>query len=568
MKITEDLTQIKGIGPSTVSKLNKANVNTFRQLADISPDELSVISGVNIDKAQEFISEAKNHLPEYNYETFDVAEIFINEKLLQEEVDGKEEKIESEEKWFEDKFNYSRLSASYPPTLVNPSSESVIETQEIQEHPMEQDDEIFNEESSMDEETLLEKDFFDKTPLVPEMSEGVEDINVPEEVVVYDKQMEMKIDIEDSLISLGYYIIPTSVYSLIHILENIDYVACKLNRISNGVNHIYIIPIQICDLEGTVLVDETRIEYQAKGNDSKAEDISRFRNYRKNLLSTADLIFNDILNSNNFRNFFQKFFQVDLTLEKSGKKRRLSFISGQTQYKILIEPIMLCKTPPRCLEKSISFPYQRSTNTHIVTQDELSQVLEFLEQKYQLIENHNESSNTVMDYQNLDKKFRTNVRITSIPLVGYGMALGVVYFTELFSLLRLLNNIGFAFIGIYFALLAFLYIKLRRAKKELTKEFETPYFLQNLEYSEVDLLEFKEQLTTEYMTQFGYECFGKDKEFKVLEQIEKKNFLKSIESKKEEKKSLFNPETKEKTEKSMPDEVINYNNKYLSFLED
>ncbi|MFX0009091.1 MAG: helix-hairpin-helix domain-containing protein, partial [Candidatus Hermodarchaeota archaeon] len=42
--LAEDLTVISGIGPSTALKLNKANINTIKQLADITPSELSVIS--------------------------------------------------------------------------------------------------------------------------------------------------------------------------------------------------------------------------------------------------------------------------------------------------------------------------------------------------------------------------------------------------------------------------------------------------------------------------------------------------------------------------------------------
>jgi predicted RecB family nuclease len=95
--ITEDLTEIKGIGPSTALKLKKANINTIKQLADVSADELSVISGVNINSAQKFIAEAIKYLPEYSFETFDVAEIFIDEELLQQEFREKKVKNEPQE---------------------------------------------------------------------------------------------------------------------------------------------------------------------------------------------------------------------------------------------------------------------------------------------------------------------------------------------------------------------------------------------------------------------------------------------------------------------------------------
>ena len=105
--------------------------------------------------------------------------------------------------------------------------------------------------------------------------------------------------------------------------------------------------------------------------------------------------------------------------------------------------------------------------------------------------------------------------MVSIPLVGYAIALAVIYFAEFFFLLRLFNSIGFAIIGIYLTILVYLYFKFYRTKKELAIEFETPYYMQSLEFSEIDLLEFKDQFTTENMAQFGYECFGKGKSYKI-----------------------------------------------------
>ncbi|MCK4382714.1 MAG: hypothetical protein KAW66_05410, partial [Candidatus Lokiarchaeota archaeon] len=246
----------------------------------------------------------------------------------------------------------------------------------------------------------------------------------------------------------------------------------------------------------------------------------------------------------------------------------LFFLSGQTQYKVLIEPIMLCKIPPRCMEKIIPFPYQRNTNIHIIHQTDLSQLLSFLEQKYRLIESRLKSSNTIKNYQKMDEKFRTNVRFASIPLVGYAIALAVIYFAELFFLLRLFNSIGFAIIGIYLSILAYFYFKFYRTKKELAIEFETPYYMQNLEFSEIDLLEFKDQFTTENIAQFGYECFGKGKSYKVLEEIEEDNFKNSLLINQKELEPQVIDKSMEDIEESASIDNSKYNNKYLSFLED
>jgi len=160
------------------------------------------------------------------------------------------------------------------------------------------------------------------------------------------------------------------------------------------------------------------------------------------------------------------------------------------------------------------------------------------------------------------------VWFASIPLVGYAIALVVIYFAEFFFLLRLFNGIGFAIIGIYLTILAFLYFKFYRTKKELAIEFETPYYLQNLEFSEIDLLEFKDQFTTENMAQFGYECFGKGKSYKILDQIEEDNFKNSVLINQKESDPQVMHESKGEIEENVSVDNSSYNNKYLSFLED
>jgi len=546
-QVIDDLTKIKGISQDAALNLNRANFYTFKQLAEISPDILSEILGINITTAFNFITGAKNQLYEFPdknsfnrlhqllekaVETFGVTELIDKKELLQEAFQRKEEQIEISQEQLDNTFNEESFTVEKP----------VIEE--------------------------LEEDSREETSFVPDISEILEVESIRNMSKIRDELEETKIKIEESLKISGYYDIPRTISTLNPFVENVDYVGCKLVRVSKGVNHIFIIPIKIFDLEGTVLVDETKLEYNTGTNDSKTESMSKLRHYHKNLLYTRDLMFDDIVNDRKFREFFQKYLQVSLTLEKSVENQKLFFSSGQTQYKVLIEPIMLCKIPPRCMEKIIPFPYQRNTNIHIIHQTDLSQLLSFLEQKYRLIESRLKSSNTIKNYQKMDEKFRTNVRFASIPLVGYAIALAVIYFAELFFLLRLFNSIGFAIIGIYLSILAYFYFKFYRTKKELAIEFETPYYMQNLEFSEIDLLEFKDQFTTENIAQFGYECFGKGKSYKVLEEIEEDNFKNSLLINQKELEPQVIDKSMEDIEKSASIDNSKYNNKYLSFLED
>jgi len=279
-------------------------------------------------------------------------------------------------------------------------------------------------------------------------------------------------------------------------------------------------------------------------------------------------LYEDIASKQNILTFFQKYLQINLSLEKGFGNKSVVFLSGSTQYKVLIEPILLCYNPPRSMEKSLVFPYQRSTNLHAVTRADLAPLVKFLEKKYQMIEKRTKKTNSIKNYRQAGETLRTSVRYASIPIFGYSVTLLVIYFAGLYFLLRLFNTIGFAVVGIYISLVAFFYFRAHKTKKEFTVQFETPYYLQNLEFSEIDLLDFKVELTDELLTQFGYECLEKDAKFGVIEQSETNALKKTVEIKRAEPelKKMFEPELVEaETISKMP---IKYETKYQNFLED
>jgi len=597
---TNDLTKIKGIGPGTAEKLNARKIYTYRQLAELTPEKLSEAPGVGIATARKFIEEAKNLLGEFqeqnfvnkqnhviektteilkkeketevdNIETFEVADIIVEEELPQEKFQREEKPIETIQKqWFSDKFNYSRLTASHPTILERSSKESKVEIEEIEEQLQEQIDNIFNEESFVVEKPKsLEEDSREETSFVPEISEIFEVENVPKITKIRDEREETKTKIEESLKNSGYYVIPNTLSVLMPFFQNIDSIGFKLVSVNNNLKLIFLVPIKLCDLEGTILVNEEKIGYKTYSKAQKSDLVLTANHYIDDLLRIKDAIFEDVVNGEKFRNFFQKYLQVRFTAEESAKNIKLFFISGQTQYKVLIEPIFVTKIPAKCLEKSILFPYQRKTNLHVIDRYNIATLLRFLEKKYQLIESRDKRTNSIEMYQNADIKFRSSLRMTSIPFLGYSIVLLVIYFSQLHFLLRLFNNIGFAVMGIYLFVIAYFYLKFYKTKKELTTEFKTPYYLQNAQFSETDLLYIKEEFTDEQMVQFGYECFGKENDFKVLEQIEKDTIKENIVARQQEREvpQLYELDSEIEysfIKKDKPKHEI----KYSSFLED
>jgi len=600
----DDLTEIKGIGPGTVEKLNARKIYTYRQLAELTPEKLSEAPGIGIATARKFIEEAKNLLGIFqeqnsvdkqnhvektteilkkeketeidNNETFEVAEVIVEEEIPQEKFQREEKPIKSIQKpWFSEKFNYSRLIASHPTILERSSKEfrvkieEIEEFEEIEEPPQEQIDNTFNEESFVVEKPkLLEEDSCEETSFVPEINEIFEVENVPKILKIRDEREETKTKIEKSLKNLGYYEIPSALEALIPFFRNIDSIWSKFVIVNNNLRLIFLVPIKLCDLEGTILVDEENMGYKTYSKAQNSDSVLTVNHYTNNLLRIKDAMFEDIVKGDKFRNFFQKYLQVRFTAEKSAKNKTLFFVSGQTQYKILIEPILLTKLPAKCLEKSILFPYQRKTNLHFIELSKIATLLRFLEKKYKLIESHDKRTNSIELYQNADNTFRSSLRMVSLPFLGYSIVLLVIYFSQFHFLLRLFNNIGFATMGIYLFIIAYFYFRFYKTKKELTTEFKTPYYLQGTQFSEIDLLYIKEEFTDEQMAQFGYECFGKDNNFKVLEQIEKDTIKENIIVKQQGRDVPQLYELDSEPDSISTTENLKHEAKYSSFLDD
>ncbi len=617
----DDLTKIKGIGSTTAEKLYNAKIISVKQIAEMTPERLSETPGIGLATATKFITAAKYFLESSSKEeivrepiqvqeepkvesTFPSIEHYEIEEVIVEEVKEIEEKevfndepntetemeenfdsSQTQEKHFSNKHNYSSLTASYPPIsehrkrITNPIEveEVVLEEEELTVEPkmiqipeniefttqpeIEQIEEYEKEEVESTQEIVLEGDEVELTSEEPRKIDFEYSKDETFESFIHQQ-------ISDTFKDAGCYEIPRSLESLKRFTSNLDYLGCKLVKFSNDVRILFLFPVKRFDREGTVLVDERKIElksYPSKKDLGAYYDVEQTA---KDLLQVRDSMYEDIANGQNVLAFFQKYLQINLSLEKGFGNKSAVFLSGATQYKVFIEPILLCCNPPRSMEKSLAFPYQRSTNLHAVTRTDLNPLVKFLEKKNQMIEKRTKKTSSIKEYRQAEDILRSSVRYASIPVFGYSATLLIVYFAELYFLLRLFNTIGFAVVGIYLSLLAFFYFRAYKTKKEFTNQFETPYYQQNLEFSETDLLDFKVELTDELLTQFGYECLEKGAKFGVIEQSETNALKQTVEIKRAEPefKKMFEPEQVEATTVSIP--TTKYKTKYQKFLED
>ena len=564
------------------------NVTPYKQLLARSDDKIET----TIHELEEIETEIETEVD--NVENFEVADVIVEEELPKEKFQREEKPIETvQKKWFSDKFNYSRLSATHPthpthpPNIERSSKESKGEIEKIEEYQQDVPEQFennatvepFESEVPLPKEEVPREEYivtptYTEFPEVTKIPEIPVDTSIPEisEIPTGSRTLNRREDpaseIAESLKDLGYYSIPSAIEALKPFFQDVDYLGCKLVSVNDNSKLIFLVPIKFCDLEGRILIYEEKIDYKPHSNAQESDSLLKLRDYAIDLLKAKDAVFEDIVNGDNFQNFFQKYLQVRFTAEKSARNKKLYFFSGQTQYKVLIEPILLTKIPAKCMEKSIRFPYQRKTNLHVINRSNIATLLRFLEKKYKLIESRAKKTNSIEIYQNADTKFRSSLRMASLPFIGYSVVVLIIYFSQLYFLLRLFNSIGLVAIGIYLFTIAYFYFKFYKTKKELTTEFETPYYLQNAQFSETDLLCVKEEFTDEQMAQFGYECFGKGNDFKVLKQIEKDTIKESVVAKQQEMDAPqlygLDPEPKYNSIKDKPKNEI----KYSSFFDD
>ena len=619
----DDLTKIKGIGTTTAEKLYNAKIVTVRQIAEMTPEKLSETPGIGLATATKFITAAKDRLEVFiinqveevanettqiqealevesvpnPIEKYEVEEVIIDEieeisEKPQTEVEEDFESLKADPKWIPDKINYSRLTASYPPISerVKNINEIIGEKQEREEidtfiKPKTQEfaaDVEFNSQPEIEQQIEYEeKTSQEVIPEIQIQQEQLEQKNAIEEENIdfeYSKDSTFESivqqQISDTFKEAGCYEIPSSLESLKQFTTSLDYLGCKLVKVSDDLRILFLFPVKRFDREGTVLIDEAKLELKSYSNKDDLGAYYDVDQVAKSLLQVRDSMYGDIATNQNILKFFQKYLQINLSLEKGFGNKSVVFLSGTTQYKVFIEPILLCYNPPRSMEKTLAFPYQRSSNLHAVTRADLAPLIRFLEKKYRLIEKRTKKTSSAKEYRQAEEKLRLSVRYSSIPIFGYSVTLLVVYFAELYFLLRLLNTIGFAVVGIYISFLAFFYFREYKTKKEFTEQFETPYYLQNLEFSETDLLDFKADLTDELLTQFGYECLEKDANFMVLEQSETNALKNNLEVKQavvikradSEFKKKFEPEQVKAETVSRP--TTKYGMKYQDFLKD
>ena len=421
--------------------------------------------------------------------------------------------------------------------------------------------------------------FLDDTPEIPQkntteiryeqvMHEIKHDFS--DEILPKNHVTQMLKKVQEIFQSLQYSIVPKTLSIFGKINHIIDSIAIKVLSGSNDTELILISPIKICDLKGTLLVSDDTLAYHSEST-PKLQVKSKMlllRSVMKDFKDIQSKLFDNIISDERIITFFRKYLKKrNIRLEKGRNNQALFFREGLLQYKILVEPLVVCRSLPSSLEKDVLFPYQKSTNIHYIDSTKLSSLITFTELKYQSLESYCIEGNAVKLYFEAKLKFVKDLQSYSLPFVFFGLIFLLIVILQGGFLINTFIGLGSAAICVYGVLLGYLYIKFTKIKTDISKDFSSPYHLGKVAIDDTELLLINKDLPSEQMDQFIYECFGKEADFAIMSKIEEDKYSHSIAAQKKDRRFSKIPlEHSFKGKNTLTKD--NEYSKYGSFLED
>jgi hypothetical protein len=592
VSVKEDLTIVKGIGKTVAEKLFQAGITSVHELALASKERLMKIKGIGSETATRFIDAAKSRIKTPTLNTFTGSNPITTPSVPEESFEQQNKEVISQnkgEKWFDAKFKrpkpgvwyspegqevpISRASSPSPqvPPLTKDDEEESYEVEDLPDYEHRATEENQNENFTEPQKQYIA---IENPPHIePEIQSDIiekKDVSPDTEKLTVDELNNIKKEIQENFTSNGYYLINNNPF-LKNIFSGIDLLGVKIIQINDFLDLLLLIPVKINSIKGPLIISENSVEYDFSQDKAKQYNrtIATILNINfDKITQSQETIFNELISEGTLFQFFKKYLKLNISIEKTITNRRLFFRAGALQYKILIEPIVINQGNVGLIEKVLPFAYQKFRNLHIIELNNLSDLLSYLEKKYYLIENQHDQETSINQYFKATSSLMEELRLYSIPFIGFGVIFAFTLLSQVPELIQVFMNLGFALIVVYGMVVGYLYYKFYRKKIAIQQEFHTPYYQKSLELDETSLILINEELSPELMTQFSYECLGKNVPFPLISQLERNRAEDFVTKKKitaEIKKGEFFESRPKSSDSKMKDKLIS---KYGSFLED
>lgn len=592
--LKEELTIIKGIGPTAAALLIKAGITSIEQLAKFTVGRLSEVKGIGPTSARKMIEGAKAHLATPSLEHFSQpeSEIIESQEIPKEEKINSYGQIEEEEPlyntekksvepWFDKKYAKhptgqwqeppsKRVLESMEEPIIEEFVDEITDFDEVYEFEIpDEDDEKVHEIREVGIEDDISEDIVVPHVGEPPVSLTPDLENIHRKVLNHQEIKDLLQKIYNSLKDNGFYVIRKTP-ELRDIYHGIDFLAIKLIRIKEKLEVICLVPIKANIVNGPLVVSSNKITYNMTDGSASTAVNRKLNSYSTTLSNACSRICENLNNEDTLLNCLKNYLKINLTLEKTRSHKNLYFRSGPVHYKIVVTPMLVSQQKVGFTEKVLPFAYQKDLDLHVVDLMGFSYALQYLGQKYFQIETYNKEQSTITLNNEVSAKLMNLLRKSSTIFMGLGIAgilfLGFALFQG-FSVLGVVTNLGYGLIVLYMVILGCFYLTNNRRKSSIHNSFETPYHKRKLNLDDASLMLIKEELPPKLMEQFAYECLDEKNKSKVITNIEIDNAQDFIRKKSLEKgvneNTLF--EKREKKETNLDGRLIS---KYSSFLED
>jgi len=328
-----------------------------------------------------------------------------------------------------------------------------------------------------------------------------------EEILEREVLEEILRNAERDLKDCGYIIVASEDPHLKKVCKGADLVGLKLIKTKNNKELFHLLPIKVSGLKGVIQVWENKVDYiTTAGREIRSHSANH---YFSSLGAMQEVLFRNIIHHGKFYKFFERYLKVTLQVETSSKGILLLH-KGPIEYKVLTDPTLVCYRQPVFRVRPLPFAYQGDSNIHAIGCEDLSDYLQFLEEKYNTIENNPQNLNFIAMFEHTQAKFFNQVKTFSIPFGLYSLVILLGISFQSAYLLTTFINIGYGILPVYLLLVLALREKFIRKRNQITEEAATPYHLRKVEFDEYDLLEIRDNYSEEggdqYVSQFKFEC--------------------------------------------------------------
>jgi predicted flap endonuclease-1-like 5' DNA nuclease len=536
---SDDLTIIKGIGPSIASKLQANGFNTIKEIMTSTPEQIARIPGIGVATANKMITNAKACISESEDQFIpnskNLASAIAKDLTACEKIKFKAQENIAKSKNLNEWFNPIQDQEPIESTILSDLGVKRVNLnvstrkRDTEENPTETKAKLVEE--VCEGEDLSNSEECEVKPLRNQVTiSPVQSHRIDSETESLSKPVPMpEIEISQKIVPVKAPKIDTSQYCQTiatsikerqfhelslnnqgtrELKRGIDNFACKIVMVSNNLHLILLIPIKFLHSQNPLFISEMRVLKPVSASkftslqyvpDSVAEA------HVRQLKKVSDAMFDNFTDEEALHALISRYFGLDAIVQKGFKQKPLFLACGEIEYKIVIDPILVTNQSVSSIEKTVPFPYQHSSNLHVVELEELNELMEFLEQKHVLLMAQDSASSSLVKQVKMKTAFYKNLKNYSLPFLFFGGIFSFFLVMQMRDLIRLLMSLGFALIFIYGGAIALVLYQYFQATNKMAINFKMPHHKKQLELHKEDLILIREEFSENWMIQLEHE---------------------------------------------------------------